>query len=125
MPQLTIDRVFLHDAEDLTDFIALDAADLTGADAIVGGVGRRAGGRRRATATPGRDGQLDITFDLLTRDEADRLEARAGTVQVLRDPVGRVWWGVFWTTSRREIPGTNLDCTVTIPFQRTTGSPEV
>lgn len=122
MASIQLDRVWIHDPDDLEVYLALDASEPQVSVAVEGTVSRRAGGRRRAIRTPGVDGVLQVVFDLVTISQREQLDDWVGMVRLVRDPVGRVWFGVWWETSVTELAGTDSLCNVAVAIQRTTGT---
>lgn len=120
MPTVTLDAIYLAEADDPDVEVVLDHEDITADIAPDGSVEKRAGGRRRAVARPGRDESLSFPVEQVDADTWAQLQAwtRDFTRLVFRDPQGRMWWCVITRLGESHRPAsggdiTDLDVTVT------------
>jgi hypothetical protein len=95
VPSVTLDRVFLHDSDDLSSYVAFfssDRADIRERDAEVR---TYAGGRRRVITRVARRQELPVTLRLVDDASLDVLDGWLGHVLMLRDHLGRLVFGTY------------------------------
>ena len=96
MAAITLLDVFLHSADDLSDFLAL--ANCSSLEEDSGGpsdVRLYASGRTRRTRMRGVVTTVAMTLERCTRAEVDQLRAWQDHYLLLRDPRGRVLYGAY------------------------------
>lgn len=122
MATVTLTAVWLHDASDLSSTLTIPQG--TANETYTPSVARRgyAGGRTRIVTTPITLQDLAVTAPQLTRTEWEALQARTGTLQMLRNPHGRTWWGVVSGITGSEFAVRDLMLNVSFTFLRSTHS---
>jgi len=89
-----------------------------------GQVRTHAGGRRVLVTRPGHATSLPVTFPVCARVTVAWLRARVGTAVLLRDPYGRVEWGVYLSLDVSE-RGSGIDPDASFTLESITGSAAV
>lgn len=125
MASVTLDDLYLHDADDLATFIVVELASLSESASRDGQVRQYAGGRLRTVTGPGRPAQYSASFGAVDRSAADQLRTWLGSRLLLRDPVGRVEFVTLFNVAVEEIAGTDGLTNLTATFQRVSGTVEV
>lgn len=111
MASVTLDDLWLHDAANLSSSIA---GALTGEDESTskpGEVRRYANGRLRSITGAGSSVELRLQMDLADRADVDVLRGwvKTGTKLLLREPKGRLLWGVVFALDVTEVAGASDD----------------
>lgn len=105
MATVTLDRLWVHDADDPASYIKLrlEAAqdESTRSDEVVVSLT----GRRRHVRTPQNSRVVDYKCSLVARQDAEQLEDWAGQLLLFRDPRGRKFYGVTNDVETVEVPG--------------------
>lgn len=128
MATVTLKKVWLHDATDLSTSIQISASVLSETPARVAPVNRYAGGRFRLVTVPGIAKSYQVTFSYLSRSNINQLRSWAGKLLLLRDSVGRKLYGRFDEPTFREVPIRNQSDIVfsaTLTFDEVTHSEAV
>lgn len=112
-------EVWLHNADQLDDFVTVRAAEVADVRSRDGQVRTYLTGRRRIVTTPRRGFTVNVTCLAVPRTTADELEARSGSRSLYRDPWGRVAYGTLFTVDVEDIPGVDR-VNVTFTFVATT-----
>lgn len=120
MATVTLTALWLHDATDLSSTITI--AQGTASETYAPSVARRgyAGGRTKIVTTPIVLQDLAVTSPQCTRTEWEALQDRAGTLQLMRNPHGRSWWGVVTGLTGSEFSVRDLVLNVSFTFSRVT-----
>ena len=104
MATVTLTKVWLHDATDLSTNITIKASLLVEKPSRVAPVRKYAGSRFRLILVPGVEKSYVVTFLHLSRSNVDQLRTWAGKLLLLRDSLGRKLYGRFDEPTFREIP---------------------
>jgi hypothetical protein len=125
MAGVTLTQLYLHDAADLSDYLAINVQDLS--DALSAGVSTRdyANGRTRMVSTPSTGSSVSVSLTLVTEADRAALEGWVGTYLMLREPRGRVRWGFYSGLSASELLGPGRYSNLSLEFQGITASAEV
>lgn len=126
MASITLDTLFLHDATDLSAYVAFDAdlVSLSERASHSGEVRTYAGGRQRLITRPGEPRTINVKFEYVSPSEQQALRDWIGVLLLLRDPRGRKVYGVFHemdVSERNPIDYTDIN----FAFQQVTASEEV
>ena len=124
MVTVTLNEVWIHDADDHADDVRLRWADLTVEPSRHAEVRTYAGGRQRIVTGPARPRSGTVTFPLVDRSSLDKLEDWCGRKVMIRDSRGRVLFGMFpsFQISERR---TDHRPIVTLSFREVSGTVEV
>lgn len=95
MAGVTLTQLFLHDAADLSDYIAIDLHDLPSTKEAAAEARTYANGRIRLVTTPAAKQSIAITCRNVSPANRAILEGWTGTFLMLREPWGRVRWGFY------------------------------
>ena len=125
MASVSLSELWIHDGDDLSDFVqTFGFASEDETDAVAGEVRTYANGRRRIVRRAGTATSLSVTFPSTDRTTIDWLRAHKGNTLMLRDPYGRKVWGTFFSLSVPEKGSAQLpDASFT--FESTSASEEV
>lgn len=95
MATVTLTQLWVHEATDLSDYLALYWSE--GGEDYQGNATREmyAAGRLRMETTDGAAQDLAFTLPWVTATELQSLRDRTDRVQMIRDSRGRLIWG-FW-----------------------------
>jgi hypothetical protein len=105
MAQVNLLDLFIHRLDDLTDFVQVDVfGAMSAPEQTRGEVRTYAGGVRRIVKRKGRHKPVNVSFPA-TRDVIEKLEEWVGEPVMLRDPPGRLVFGVFFEVGQEEIDG--------------------
>lgn len=119
MASVTLTRLWLHDAADLSDFITVRTAELGEVPAVHGEVRRYANGNLRAVRRAGTARQVRVRLRPSVRSDVDQIAAWTGRRLMLRDSRGRKLWGVYWDPQVTEVPGVDR-ADVSFTFEQVT-----
>lgn len=104
MAQVYLSDVWIHLLSDPSQHLRFD---IRGAETheveAPGEVRRYANGRRRAVTRSGLDENLSLRLDAVTREQWRTLRLWAKQSVMVRDPVGRVFYGVYFRPSGEEL----------------------
>ena len=125
MASVTLDSIWMHDADDHTDFVRARAGSINVVSGADGQVRTYAGGRQRLIRGPAQPRTMSVTMSNIERDAVNDIEQRRGTVQMLRDGRGRVVFGAFFDLQVDETPGLRGRASASFTFQEVTASIEV
>lgn len=95
-------KLFVHDAADLDTWVRLRLRAFNEVSEKEGEVRAYAGGRRRAVSRVGDLRTFKIDIGRATRADVDQLREWTGTTVLVRDPRGRLVWGVYWAVEIEE-----------------------
>lgn len=105
MASVELYDLFIHNAADLTDFITIDVfGGFSAPEQTRGEVRTYSAGRRRVVRRPGRSKTITATFPT-TRERIAQFEEWVGETVMLRDPVGRLIFGVYFEVGQDETDG--------------------
>ncbi len=105
MASVSLDTVWLSSASDLTDNLATDSlATLTLAPVTQGTVRLYANGRTRAIAQAGKSQHASVQILACSRADIAWIEAHAGVLVLVRDPLGRKFYGIYYAPTIIERP---------------------
>jgi hypothetical protein len=122
MASLNLGTVYLNSAIDYSDFLAVEFVTGVESDPTqAGDVRVYAGGRLRDVATDGDQKNLNLSFGVMSRAAVRWIESHAGKPIVVRDPVGRKFFGVYRNPRITERKGENA-ADVTLTVQETTST---
>ena len=124
MASLTFVELYLHDAADLTDYLALPVNGISDSPTQDLDVRTYAGGRRRVVRRPSLPRQVSVDFAALTTANREALQAWIGTLLLLRDLRGRKFYGVYDSLNVSEIKGMER-AAVSLAFTEVTFTEEV
>ena len=96
MATVTLDRVFLSLAADLTSVVAAFSADRSEVLAAPGEVRRMANGRLRTVSRAGTSRTMGLTLRNLTAAQVTLLRAWPGRTVLFRDVWGRKMYGAYF-----------------------------
>lgn len=96
MPSITLDRLWLHQADDLDTYLRFFSTGRGDERAVVGEVRVYAQGRRRIITRTGSAQVLTATLRQVTDADLSTLEDWRGVLLMLRDHLGRLVWGTFF-----------------------------
>ena len=124
MASVLLDEVWVHVADDPQEHVRAAATTaLSETDTVAGEVRHYAGGVAREVASSQRTRMLDVTFTELPREDFERLRSWAGLDVFLRDPLGRLMFGVFHSVGVSERPGNRATVRrVSLTFEATSRS---
>lgn len=106
MASVLLNEVWVHVADSPQEFVrATTTTALSETDTVAGEVRHYASGVARAVASSQRTRMLDVTFTEIPRVDFERLRSWAGLDVFLRDPLGRLLFGVFHSVDASERPG--------------------
>jgi hypothetical protein len=95
MPVVTLDRVWLHDSDDLATYVTSYSADRADERRRSVDVRTYAGGRRRAVTRVDRRQALQVMLRLVDAATLDQLDDWIGHVLMFRDRTGRLVFGTY------------------------------
>jgi hypothetical protein len=122
MVSMSLGTVWLNSASDLSDFLAVEyVTGIEAAPTQAGEVRTYAGGRLRNVSWDGDQQNLNLTFGVLTRSAVRWVERHAGRTIVVRDPVGRKFFGVYRNPRITERRGENA-ADVSLTVEQTSSS---
>jgi hypothetical protein len=122
MVSMQLGTVWLNDAADLSDALAVEYVTGIEYDPTQNGEVRTyAGGRLRDVSWDGDQANLTLGFGLMTRPAVKWIERHAGKPIVVRDPVGRKFFGVYRNPKITERRGEN-QADVSLTVQQTSAS---
>lgn len=125
MASVTLDRLWLHQADDLDTYLRFFTSDRGDERAVPGEVRVYAQGRRRIITRTGSAQTLTATLRQVTSAELDTLEDWRGDLLMLRDHRGRLVFGTFFDMAVTDYTDRS-GYDVAITFQQvTTTLPEV
>ena len=125
MVTVTLNELWLHDADDHADHVRVPYASMDVSEARQGEVRTYAGGRRRLITGPAKPRTASVTAQNIDRAIADEIVSRRGSVQMVRDGRGRVLFGTFFEVSLDETPGRKEMVSVGFTVHEVTRSVEV
>lgn len=124
MASVTLDRLWIHDADDLSSYVRLHYTDEHVDPSKTVDVRAYAGGRMRAITRPARRRQASWNVGLMSNDDRDTLEGWLGRMVMVRSPSGEKFFGVMG-----ELPSEHVrkrgDWDVTVTVQLVTASEAV
>lgn len=102
MASVDLEHVWLHDADNLSDYIRLRSRNIS--TILERNIGRRAyaGGRIRAVSSPAVEQSIEWEALMVNRETLDQLEDWLGETLLYRDPWGRSVYGFL-----SELPSTD------------------
>jgi hypothetical protein len=122
MVSMSLATVWLNSAVDLSDCLAVEyVTGIESAPTQNGEVRVYAGGRLRDVSWDGDQENLNLTFGVMTRAAIRWVELHAGKPVVVRDPVGRKFFGVYRNPRITERRGENA-ADVSLTVQQTSAS---
>ena len=125
MASVPLSELWVHEADNLANYVTTDGfAQENESRSVPGRVQTYAGGRRRTVTRPGSATSLQTTFPVCARVTVAWLRSLAGTTVLLRDPYGRVEWGVYLSVDVSE-RGSGIDPDVSFTLESVTGSAAV
>lgn len=92
---VTLRTLFLHRAEDLSDYRTFNTAGVREALTVAGRVGTYAQGNQRLVLGKARPTALSVPLVGVSLEDQATLREWAGQVLLLRDPVGRALTGTY------------------------------
>jgi hypothetical protein len=95
MASISFDELLIHDAGDLSSYVALVIENFSSPLAGAGRFVSVAGGRRRLLTTGGTFRSVQITAELVSADDLATLEGWARQLLLLRAPQGLLIWGSY------------------------------
>ena len=95
MPSLTLDRVWLHDTDNLANYLTFFSADRGDQRARTVDVRTYAGGRNRAVTRVSRRQQLAVRAVNISAATLEQLDDWTGHLLMFRDKPGRLVFGVY------------------------------
>lgn len=104
MASLTLTRLWIHSAADLSDYLVLPWVQSSEDVTVQGQVRTYANGRRRSVSRPGAATRLPYTLPYVSPAQLEDLRGRVGVLQMVRDSRGRLHWGQFWSLQVSERP---------------------
>ena len=125
MAVITLSEIWLHDGEDLADYVqSYGFASEDESHAVAGQVRTYANGRRRIIRRAGTATSVSVTLPSTDRTTIDWLRERAGQTLMLRDPSGRKVWGTLFSVSVPEKGSAQLP-DASFSFESVTASEKV
>lgn len=124
MALLPADRVYLHDAEDLSSFERFVSGRPDDTDVVRGEVSQAANGRLRTVSLVGERQTIAVMVREVSPAQLVWLKARKGALLMYRDPARRLLFGSFFGLSiveYRTDPGFDVSFT----FEQVTRTVEV
>lgn len=125
MASVTLDRLWIHDADDLSSYVRFFTAPDRGDDRTQAGEVRQyAAGRQRLITRTGRRKELPVTLRQVTDDDLETLEDWLGSLVMVRDHRGRLMFASYFSlgvTDMRDRSGFD----VAVTFIEVTHSIEV
>ena len=117
MASITLDRVLIHDADDLADFVSGKGRTVDLTSTRPGEVRSYAGGRRLVRRRPGRTDRIQLTMGPVSRGTLEWIDLHAGLPVLVRDGLGRVTWGVYLEYQDEPIKGRPSQATVVLTVE--------
>lgn len=105
MAAVELDRLWINDATDPSQYLAFRYGTLDDTPAVAVEVRAYAGGVRRAIRRPGRSRVVQATIFRVGTVEREWLIARLGRTVCLRDARGRKMFGVYGEVPQSDVPG--------------------
>lgn len=125
MASVSLSELWVHEAANLAVSVTTYGfAQEDESRSSPGQVRTYAGGRRRLVTMPGVATSLQVTFPVCSRVTVAWLRARVGTTVLLRDPYGRVEWGVYLSLDVSE-KGSGIEPDASFTLESITGSAAV
>jgi hypothetical protein len=127
MAVVVLDRLCIHLASDLSQYVEADTDGQVFTPQVAGEVRRYANGVERMVRTPGNTKTANLRFDFLNRADAIQLEEWCGVLVMVRTETGDKEWGVFFAAPRDDTAGVEDDngeapASVNVEFRRVTYS---
>lgn len=97
MAGITLDRLYLHRADDLATYLAFYTSGRGDQRSLDGEVRAYANGRNRIITRAGTARSLPVTVRQATDADLDTLEEWRGELLMLRDHRGRLVYGTYFT----------------------------
>lgn len=92
---VTLGQLWLHDAAELSDSIAVEVHEITHAPAVNVRTDPYAGGNFRAVVVAGVQANTAVTLSFLTDEQQAWLRAHIGVLVCYRDPRGEKFYGLY------------------------------
>lgn len=96
MAAVTLDRLWIHDGDDLSTYLRFYTTDRDDRRSVPGEVRRYASGRLRTVVRTGTSQTLPVTLRLVTDPELAVLESWLGRVVLVRDHRGRFMFASYF-----------------------------
>ena len=127
MATVTLTKVWLHDAADLSTSIEVGAANVLENPKRLAPVRKYAGGRFRLITVPGIAKAYQLSFPYLTRSEVNQIRTWSGKLLLMRDSFGRKVYGRWDEPTFSEVPSRNnaLIFRTSLTFDEVTSSEAV
>lgn len=124
MAIVLLNRLWLHDAANLADNVAIRVQQIDEEKSVDGDVRKYAGGRLRSVSSAGTRRTVEVELRLIERADVDTVKGWVGRKLMLRDPRGRKIFGVFHEVEVEEWPARDR-ATVTFTFEELSHSEAV
>lgn len=104
MASVTLDELWIHQVADLTQFVRVYMGSLNEESGVTGEVRRYANGVTRAITTLGTTRRVRVELPYVARADYETLESWVAQPVMVRDPLGRKVFGMFFAVSADEQP---------------------
>lgn len=106
MPSVALTELWVHDSDNLADYVTSDGfLSESYRRTARGEVRVYAGGRERLTTRAGAPQALNVSLPAVDRTTIAWLEDHKGALVMVRDPRGRLVWGAYFDLDVDEKPG--------------------
>lgn len=124
MAVVALEQLWVHDAEDPSDYLRFYTSDRSDSSEIPGEVRRYAAGRLRTITRVGEAQNIGATLRLVSDTDLEQLKTWLGALLLVRDHRGRLMFGTYFKLAVVDYEDrSGYDVTVT--FQQVTRSIEV
>lgn len=120
MAHVTLTELWVHLASDLSQYVTtrgFGAEDVSVSKPV--DVRTTASGRRRSFTKAGGGSTISVTFPRADRETIATLEEWAGVPVMVRDPSGRLVWGVYGAVDTPEAAGQTHEADVSFTLTST------
>lgn len=104
MAIVTLADVWVHQVSDLSSFVQVYAGSISERSGISGEVRRYANGVTRAITTLGTTRTVKVDLPFVSRADIDLMETWVATPVMVRDPLGRKTFGMFFSVDIEDRP---------------------
>lgn len=104
MASVALDELWVHQVSDFSSFVRVYMGSLSEESGMSGEVRRYANGVTRAVTTLGTTKRVSVELPYVLREDFETLESWVSTPVMVRDPLGRKVFGMFFSLNADEKP---------------------